>query len=89
MPEFCEGALWALKQLGDVLWERRQGMWKLERALKHAPPEDQQAISDVLEPLGGGVQDNVLSTMKNRLEARIMAECQRRMDKSRAQGEGT
>jgi hypothetical protein len=84
LPEFVQGAMWALSQLGEVLWERRQGMRRLETAIRNVPEADQRIISDILEPLSGGVQENVLSTVKRRLEERIMAECQRRMDERRS-----
>lgn len=83
LPPFVEGMFFAIKQLEEVLWERRQGMHRLERAVRSAPESEQQSISDVLEPLGGGVMDNVLGTVKRRLESRLMEEAQRRMDADR------
>jgi hypothetical protein len=79
MPEFCEGALWALAQLGEVLWDRRQGMHRLDLVLSYVPPEERQILADVLEPLGGGMNDAVLNTVRRRLEERVTEECKRRM----------
>lgn len=80
---FIEGMFFAMKQFREVLWERRQGMHRLEEALRNAPEAHQRIISDVLEPLGGGVQENVLGTVGRRLEDRLMQEAQRRMDEKR------
>lgn len=80
---FIDGMFFAMKQFREVLWERRQGMHRLEAALRTAPESDQRIIYDVLEPLGGGIQENVLGTVGRRLEDRLLQEAQRRMDEKR------
>lgn len=85
LPEFVQGALWALKQLDDVLWERRQGFYLLEQTLRTAPGDKQHLLQDVIEPLTGGVNENVLATVRSRLDSRITAECMRRMDERDAE----